>query len=157
MTYTFKLSRRLAVGHLARRAAVSFATLAVAFLASACAGGDLTAPLDPPKPNQSVATPGWVSVRLTTPFTDDGAVQFSVSGISVDSVRLAGYRGYARVSNGAAQVLVTGTLVSGVVAEIWIKDTHKASLYTGAVSEAAARGTYRLRDISQGYGIQVGQ
>ena len=157
MTYTFKLSRRLAASHLSRRAVVSCAAFAFGLLASACGGGDLTAPLDPPKPNQSVATPGWVPVRLNTPNTDDGAVQFSVSGISVDSVRLAGYRGYARVSNGAAQVLVTGTIVSGVVAEIWIKDTKKASLYTGQVSEAAARGTYQLREINQGYSVQVGQ
>ncbi|MGH7752498.1 MAG: hypothetical protein ACREN5_06755, partial [Gemmatimonadales bacterium] len=78
-------------------------------------GGDGTGP--------EPATPGRLSLRLTTPNSDDGAVLLEVSGGQIDSVVAAGYR--LRATGPGAnsrRVVVTGTLASGPVASIWVPD-----------------------------------
>ena len=152
MTHTHKSSRRLASSdHLIRILRPLFLLLIV-LLATACGSGEL---VNPHIPDVDRATPGWVTLKLTTPRADDGAVQMSVLGPAMDSLQLSVPGGFASLSNGIARVLITGSIVGGTVARFWIPDTRKASIYVAAVDQAAARGTYQLQDLSQGYAASV--
>jgi hypothetical protein len=152
VTYTFKLSRRLAGTHETVRTLRPLVLFLLALLATACGTGEL---INPKTPDASRATPGWLSLTFTTPRADDGAVQLTVAGPSIDSLQLTGVQGFASVSSGVARLLVTGTIRSGTLARFWVADTRNASIYAATVHEAAARGTYQLQDVSQGYGARV--
>jgi hypothetical protein len=147
MTYTFKLARRLASNH-------RVALAAVAVLTTACGGSSPTGP-DPVAPPVT-STAGWLTVQLTTPNTDDGAVQFSITGPGVDSVRvLPPYSGYGTVpASGAGHVVATGAIATGAVARVWVRDVARANQVTASVSAAAQRGTYALSSLS-GYRATV--
>ncbi len=113
----------------------------------AACGGDGTGP--------EPATPGRLSVRLTTPSSDDGAVLFDVSGGPIDSVVAAGYRLRATgPGTSPRRAVVSGSLASGAVASIWVPDVKLVSSYTAIVRDVAARNTYALRDL-QGYRMDV--
>lgn len=152
MTYTYKLSRRLAGIHETVRMLRPLVLFLLALLATACGTGELT---NPKSPETSRATPGWLSLTFTTPRADDGAVQLTVAGPSIDSLQLTGVQGFASVSSGVARLLATGAIRSGVLARFWVADTRNASVYVATVNEVAARGTYQLQDVSQGYGAKV--
>jgi hypothetical protein len=94
------------------------------------------------------ATPGWLTVQLDTPRADDGAVQFLVSGPAIDSVKAVGYDGYAALVNGEANLLVTGALTSGTVAQVHVPDVARSAEYHASIVAAAARATYALQDLS---------
>lgn len=152
MTYTYKLSRRLASSHDTIRTLRPLVLLLLVLLATACGTGELA---NPHTPDAERATPGWVSLNLTTPRTDDGAVQMSVLGPAMDSLQLSGTGGFASLSGGVARFLFTGNIASGVVARMWVPDTRKTSIYVATVDQAAARKTYQLQDVSQGYTARV--
>jgi hypothetical protein len=82
-------------------------------------------------------------------------VQLSLAGARIDSLELSGAQGFAMLVNGTGRLLVTGEVKNGVVARIWVPDTRAIASYTGSVEAAAARSTYQLQDISQGYSVQV--
>lgn len=147
MTYTFKLARRLASNHLLRVAAVAVVT-------TACGGSSPTGPEPIAPPVTSTA--GWLTVQLTAPNTDDGAVQLAISGPGVDSVRvLSPYSGFGAVpATGAGHVVATGAIASGAVARVWVRDVARASQVTATVSAAAQRGTYALASLT-GYRAAV--
>lgn len=152
MTYTYKLSRRLAAGDRVIRTLRPLFLLLFVLLATACGTGELATPHTP---DTDRATPGWVSLSLTTPRGDDGAVQMSVAGAAMDSLQLSGVGGFASLSSGVARFLITGRIASGVVARIWVPDTRKAAMYVATVHQAAAKATYQLQDLSQGYAAAV--
>lgn len=138
MTYRFKLSRRLASNH--RRLA---AAAVLALVLTACGGST------PTGPETTTGTPGWLSVELTTPNADDGAVQLRVTGPGVDSVvATAAYNGYAAATSGAANLVLVGSVQSGVVARFRVPDVSRSSQYTASVTAAAQRGSYALRELS---------
>ena len=98
-----------------------------------------------------------MSLTLTTPNADDGAVIVTVAGPSIfgitpaAGVELAESRATA---NGVttATILVRGNLASSVVATLTVRGAHLDSPYTTQVREAAARqsGNYAQRsDLSQ--------
>jgi hypothetical protein len=89
-----------------------------------------------------------------TPYADDGAVQVLVSGPSIDSARTMSGHGVATITAGSARVLAVGAVSSGAIARIWVRDTRKASQYSGTVEQAAAQGSYQLRT-GQGYAVMV--
>ena len=121
--------------------------LAFALVTTACAGGSsVTLPTTPAPPN--TPTPGWLTIQLDTPRSDDGAVQFLVSGPAIDSARVVGYDGYSSVVPGEADLLVTGSIAGGTVAQIRIPDLARASEYRASVVAAAARSTYALQDLT---------
>lgn len=129
--------------HTSRRLAL----LAFAGVTTACAGGSsVTGPVTPPPSN--TVTPGWLTVQLDTPRSDDGAVQFLVTGPGVDSARVVGYDGYAAVLNGEANLLITGTIANGNVAQVRIPDLARSSEYRASIVAAAARTTYVLQDLT---------
>ena len=153
MTYTYKLSRRLASSHETVRTLRPLVLFLLALLATACGTGELT---DPSKqPDADRATPGWLSLMLTTPNADDGAVQLTVAGSGIDSLRLSDGQGFVALSANGVKVLLTGTIRSGQVARLWVRDTRNAAGYGAAVDEAASKGTYALRDVTVGYGVRV--
>lgn len=141
VTYKFKLSRRLASIH--RHCSVVLLGALVA-----CGGGSPTGSDSSPPP--VTATSGWLTVQLNTPNSNDGAVQFAVSGPGVDSVRtVPPYAGHGLVSvSGTGHLLITGSVTSGVVARVWVRDVTKAAQVTASVRAAAIRTTYGLQDVS---------
>lgn len=152
MTYTYKLSRRLASSHDPFRWLRPLVLLLLGLLATSCSKGDL---LSPP-PDGERATPGWITLNLITPTDDDGAVLLRVTGPAMDSLRLSGGQGFTYRHGDTARFLLTGRIASGPVARIWVADTRQApSHYLAAVEEAAARGTYQLRALTPGYGAGV--
>ncbi|MEO5800113.1 MAG: hypothetical protein ABIZ70_16065 [Gemmatimonadales bacterium] len=144
MTYTFKLSRRIASNH---RSILAAAALVLA----ACGGSSPTSstPVTPAGP-----TAGWLTIQITTPRTDDGAVQLSVSGPGVDSARIVGYDGFSVVGNASADMVVTGAIANGTIAQVHLRDISRTSDLRASVSAAAARGSYALQDLT-GYRVVV--
>ncbi|MES2124552.1 MAG: hypothetical protein V4503_07655 [Gemmatimonadota bacterium] len=143
MTYTFKLSRRIASNHRAGLAALSI-------LLGACgAQGPTSATPVAPTP---VVTAGWLTVQLTTPRSDDGAVQLSVSGPGVDSASISGYDGFSVVGNSAADMVITGALTSGNIARVHLRDLSRTGDVRATLSAAASRGDYQLQDLT-GYRV----
>ena len=88
-----------------------------------------------------------LQVSLSTPYNDDGAVLFTVTGGRVDSVDAAGYTLYtSRTDPATLQVILTGDLSPGIVAHVHIPDERGASQYSATISQVAARETYIERD-----------
>ncbi|MFL5448001.1 MAG: hypothetical protein ACJ8A6_10410 [Gemmatimonadales bacterium] len=88
-----------------------------------------------------------LQVSLSTPFNDEGALLFTVTGGRVDSVDAPGYTLYtSRPDPATLQVILTGNLSSGIVARIHIPDERVGSQYSATVSQAAARETYIEHD-----------
>ena len=127
--------------------------LLLLLLAISCRDG-LTSP-DNPKPGPQPVVAGWVSVVLTTPNQNDGVVQLTLTGAPIDSLEFSGTRGFASLRDGSGRLLVTGQVASGVVARMWVPDVKAISRYVGTVEAAAARSSYQLQDVSQGYSVQV--
>jgi hypothetical protein len=141
MTYTFKLARRIANNHPGRRVVAALS----AVLLAACGGASPTGPSTPLPP--VVATAGVLTMELTTPNANDGAVQFAVSGPAIDSIRPIGYDGATAALAGQAQTILTGSLTSGAVARVFVRDIARANEYRAWVVAAAARGSYQLQDV----------
>lgn len=145
MTYTFKISRRLAVSHRPGRVV---ATIALLSLLTACGASSSTGPDNSSTP----ATPGWLTVQLTTPFADDGAVQLRVTGPAIDSVAPeVRYDGFGSTTSGVADVLIAGEISSGDVARFRVSDVNRASQYTVSVVAAAQQATFALRPNTSAY------
>jgi hypothetical protein len=108
--------------------------VAALILLAACSGG--TGP-----------TAGTLSVSLSTPHLDDGAVLLTISGGPVDSVEAAGHRVYSSQPDAnTLRLILAGALGSGTVALIHVPDTRQVARYTLVLSQAAARSTYAQRD-----------
>lgn len=128
--------------------------LLLLLFAISCRDG-LTNPDAQPNPAPQAKVAGWVSIALTTPNQNDGVVQLSLSGAPIDSLELVDSRGFASLLNGTGRLLVTGQIASGVVARMWVPDIKATASYVGTVEAAAARSTYQLQDVSQGYSVKV--
>ena len=98
--------------------------------------------------------PGWVDVRLTSPNGDDGGILFTVSGAQIDSVRSAFPNTFTRQESASVvRVIVTGTLTSGVVAQVFVPDVHVLSPYATSLVEIASR-TFEQRSPA-GYTLEL--
>lgn len=143
MTYTFKLARRNAQNHPAR---VAPALLLALFAAACGAAGPTDATPAPVAPVAPAPVPGWLTVQLDTPNTNDGAVQVVITGPALEAAEVAtGYDGITTVEQGTAYLVVTGAVTDGAVARIRVPDVGRAAVYTATVQAAAARGTYALQ------------
>jgi hypothetical protein len=95
----------------------------------------------------SGSTGGTLTVNLASPNRDDGAVLFTVSGGPIDSVASPGHQIYAaRLDSNTLRLIVTGDIVSGTIATIYLADMHLASSYSATVNQVAARGSYVQHD-----------
>ena len=143
MTHDHSVTRPLeAVGRL---------TLALGLAAlCACSGGDAaTAP--------ALSALGALTVRLTTPNTDDGAILISVTGpdsVSDVTSQVPGYTVHARGNKTAFKVAVFGDLGSGPLVTFTVPDVNRAARYTATVVEVANRASVP-RGTLGGYGLTV--
>lgn len=116
------------------------AALAAVPLLIGCAKGS-TGPSDDATP-----VPGWLSIELETPNPDDGAVQLRVTGAAVEEVRVGSiYNGFGVGSTSGADLVITGVVGQGVVAQIRVPDVNRSGRYTASVVAVARRGNYELR------------
>lgn len=120
------------------------ATLLAGIL-TACGAASPTGVTTPPPATPTV---GWLTVQLQTPSTNDGAVQLQVSGPGVDSVAVVGYNGIGAIANGQANIIVTGQVAAGTVAQVRVPDLARAAEYRASVVAAAARGSYQLQSLA---------
>ncbi len=144
MTYTFKLSRRMAAND---RRALLFAPLFL--LLAACGANTATGPDTGTNPPPQTPVPGWLTVQITDPNTDDGALQLRVTGPALDSIAGdARYDGFGAVTNGVADLVVTGRITSGNLARFRVADVQRASEYQASVVAVVQEHTYELRPTS---------
>ena len=106
-------------------------------------------------PESIPPTPGWLTVQLTTPNSDDGAVQLAVTGPAADSVIIVNYDGFAARAADVVNIVVDGQITSGEIARIHVPDTGLANQYQASVSAAAIRDTYQLQSTILGYRATV--
>lgn len=98
--------------------------------------------------------PGWIPINLATSATDAGGILVTIRGGAVDSVRSAVHDVFSKRVGPLMKVAVVGNLASGVIAEIFVPDTERASNYSVSVDQAAAR-TLDQRDVAD-YQVSVG-
>ena len=117
-----------------RRGAAPAALVACATLGLSC-GGD-GGPSAPPEP-------GPVTVSLTTPRTDDGALVLSLAGpgLTAGAVSSASpsYVVHARASSGEVRVFVMGDITSGPLLRVTVPDPRAAASFQVTILDAADR------------------
>jgi hypothetical protein len=101
-------------------------------------------------------TAGTLTVTLTTPNTDDGAILLTVSGpdmtqIAVDDTSL--YVRYAQDGTTVTAVLV-GDLESGSLVTFHVPDVDAVSSYSATITQVADRSNV-LRGSLTGYALTV--
>ena len=124
------------------RAIVQLMVPAMLLALAACSPAAVAVTTPPPGP-----TGGWLTLQLTTPRSDDGAVQFSVTGPGVDSVRILSYNGFATVDASGANLVVTGQVTSGDIARVHVTDLTFTTSFQATVAAAAARQSYDLQSL----------
>ncbi len=100
---------------------------------------------------------GTLTVSMTTPHVDDGAIRFTITGPFVTTPRAAspGHRVFTlQRSPQELDVVVVGDLESGAILILPVRDTEVAPEYQAIITEVADR-TGSLRADSNGYSTQV--
>lgn len=111
-------------------------TVAFALLFAACGGDSATTP-----------TPGTLSLRLSTPNGNDGAMVVVVSGGAITAVNAAaGLEVVPQVDGAGTHLLVVGDIAAGVIATIDVPDISRASAYAVTIEQVADRLTFALLD-----------
>lgn len=128
------------------------AMAAMAMLLSSCGGdspnGGTGPPIDP-------TNPGFVSVRLSTPNADDGALLLTLSGGAADSLTASvGELFFSETGTNTFRIMIAGPLTNGAVARFWMADRRDVAQYTAAVEQVAVRDTYEQRDIGS-YSLSI--
>jgi hypothetical protein len=96
-----------------------------------------------------------VTLRLTTPHTDDGAMLFEVSGPPIDSATAANASLQLftrRVGDSTIVGVVAGVVAGGAVVTLHVPDAGAAAEYTARVLEVADRQNL-LRASLAGYAL----
>jgi hypothetical protein len=136
---------------MSRRSWRSAGILAVSLLAAACSDSP-TNPVPPPVAPQ----PGTLTLRLTTPHADDGALALEVSG-PVDSATAAhgSLLLFTRRTGPSTTVgAVVGPLAGGAVVTLHVPDVNAVATYAATVREVADRQD-ALRASLEGYALVV--
>jgi hypothetical protein len=127
---------------------MTVAGLALA-VALACGGdGGATGPAGP--------TAGVLTVRLTTPNTDDGAILLTMSGPGMTQLAAADaslYFRQAQTGTTATAVLV-GDVQGGSLLTFHVPDVDAAGSYSATIQQVADRGD-ALRGSLSGYSLVV--
>jgi hypothetical protein len=96
-------------------------------------------------PSAPVAT--TVQVVMSSPYSDDGGVLFTVAGGPVDSLSTTEYTLFSSRDNPRTlQVIVTGNLSTGALATLYLPDERLLPQYSVSLNQAAARASYTERD-----------
>jgi len=123
--------------------------------ASGCKLDDLTTGVD--GGGSTGPTAGTLTVSLTTPNADDGAIRFTLTGPFVTTPRAAspGHLVFTRQrSSQELDVVVVGDLQSEAILILPVRDTRTAPDYQVTITEVATR-TNALRTDLTGYGTLV--
>ncbi|MES2306233.1 MAG: hypothetical protein V4558_12035 [Gemmatimonadota bacterium] len=113
-----------------------YGLLLLSLFAAAC-GGEAIAP----------ARPGTLTLQLTTPNANDGALVVVISGGTVSTVHPAGNLEVVRQADGSGtHLLLVGDVTAGIVATIDVPDIARASAYVAVVEQAADRTSFALLD-----------
>jgi len=108
-------------------------------------------------PTSGSARAGTLTLRLTTPHADDGAMTFEVSGQPIDSATVANasLRLFTRRESGSTVIgVVVGALANGAVVTLHVPDVGAAAGYSATVLEVADRQD-ALRASLAGYALDV--
>ena len=100
---------------------------------------------------------GTLTLRLTTPHVDDGALTFTLSGPAINNATAANasLRLFTRGSGESTIVgVLVGDLANGAVVTLNVPDVTAAAGYTAQVLEVADRDD-ALRDSLTGYALAV--
>jgi hypothetical protein len=118
------------------RTRILLGTLALVGL-SACGGGGGDGG------NGNNPVPGNLTVALTAQSSAPGAVMFTVSGGTINSVTVSGgYHKYETTLSGTSRrVLITGNVTAGALVTIAVPDINKVSQYNATVNQVSARST----------------
>lgn len=103
-------------------------------------------------------TAGVVSVSLTTPNADDGALLVTITGPGVTNPHAgsSGYRlDWQSVTADELRIIVVGDLSDGVLVTMDVAAVNRLGDYHGVVVEAASR-TDQLRASLSGYSLTFG-
>ena len=119
-----------------RRTAAALIVASLAFVLVTCSESD---------PGPGPTGPGWLSLSLESPRSDDGGVLISVTGGQIDSVRSSYADLFSTTASQSARMIISGNIVSGVVAEIFVPDVGQSASYSVALDEVAAR-TFEQRN-----------
>ncbi|MCA9761839.1 MAG: hypothetical protein KC544_01775 [Gemmatimonadetes bacterium] len=138
-------------GHCSGRsvsASILWLLVSAAMLLAGCGAGS-------PTGGDQGAAPGWLTVQLTSPNTDDGAVQLRISGPGIERVEpQPPFDGVGTASGTTGHLVLTGVIGSGNVARFRVSDVNRATSYSVSTVAAAQRGTFALRNTS-GYRATV--
>jgi hypothetical protein len=95
----------------------------------------------------SPPTPGTLTVLLSTPNHNDGAVVLVISGGPVSAVHAVGSLEVARqVDASGTHVVVVGDVIEGALVTIDIPDLSRADAYVATLEQVADRTTFALLD-----------
>ena len=129
--------------------------------AGSCGGGDGgAAPTQPPpsgQPTAPVAVPGTLTVRLVTPFNDDGAILLDITGpapVTDIAAAAQGVVAHARSNGNATRVAVFGSLGAGALVRFSVPDINAVQQYAVQVAEASDRASV-LRSSVTGYQLTI--
>ena len=132
-------------------------------LASSCGGGgDAGAPPTQPAPTPTLPTApaavqGTLTVRLVSPFADDGAILLEITGPAQPTeltALSAGASVHTRTSGSVTRVAVFGSLGSGALVRFAVPDVNAAAQYKAQVTEASDR-TSALRTSVTEYQLTI--
>jgi hypothetical protein len=129
------------------RSAALLAAVATLLAGTACSN----------EPTAMASPSGALTLRLSTPNQDDGALLFQVSGPPIDTVIATGpsLRLFTRRVNDSTVVgAMVGTVTGGAVVRLLVPDAGAAGRYSTQVLEVADRQD-ALRASLAGYALTV--
>lgn len=102
------------------------------------------------------AVPGFLTLTLSTPNANDGALLFKVSGGTIDSVAPGGMvdNGSYVINPSFTRVVVAGDLTDGIVVRVHVPDVGNAADYSVLIEQAAARNTFAQQSLTN-YSVAV--
>lgn len=113
-----------------------------------CSGGE----------NKPAGTPGFLTLTLSTPNSNDGGILFKITGGKVDSVAASSMvqDGSYVINPSFTRAVVAGNIVDGVIVRIHVPDVAAVANYQVTVEQASNRYSFTQQNIA-GYSIAVTQ
>jgi hypothetical protein len=114
-------------------------------------------PAKPTEPTKPTALPGTLTVRLTTPNSDDAAMVLSITGpVTVANVAtsLPGAVLHSRTVGGSSRVAIFGKLVTGELLHFTVPDVNAVAEFGVQLIEVSDRAS-ALRANTSGYSAAV--
>ena len=99
---------------------------------------------------------GELTLSLTTPFPDDGAILLAITGPEIGTVRAtsSAIATHSRAVAGGVRVVVFGDIASGSLLRIAVPDASQSSKYSASVVEVSDRAN-AVRAVLTAYKTKV--